>query len=263
MTHDLLKYPRTRHIEGSRLQAGDEDLESVPFSAIAERQIVVEEKVDGANCGVSFDAGGDFRLQSRGHYLTGGYRERHFGLFKQWANTHRAALREVLGARFIAYGEWLYAKHTVFYDQLPHYFLEFDVYDREAGAFLSTERRQAMWRNTPVASVPVLQTGRVTTLAELTRLVGPSLFKSTEWRRRLEEVASAAGLDPALVSGQTDDSDDAEGLYIKVEEDGVVAERFKWVRASFLSAVADSGGHWLDRPIVPNQLAEHADLFRP
>jgi hypothetical protein len=31
----MYKYPRTPHIEGSRLQPGDEDLDSVPFSAIA------------------------------------------------------------------------------------------------------------------------------------------------------------------------------------------------------------------------------------
>src|SRR5205807_2014548 len=29
--------------------------------------------------------------------------------------------------RYILYGEWLYAKHTVFYTDLPHYFLEFDI----------------------------------------------------------------------------------------------------------------------------------------
>ena len=45
----LRKYPRTAHLEGSRCQPGDEDLESVPFASIAGRHLVVEEKVDGAN----------------------------------------------------------------------------------------------------------------------------------------------------------------------------------------------------------------------
>ena len=49
---------------------------------------------------------------------------------KQWANAHRDAFYEVLGSRYIMYGEWMYAKHSVFYDALPHYFLEFDVLDR-------------------------------------------------------------------------------------------------------------------------------------
>ena len=40
-----------------------------------------------------------------------------------------------------------------------------------------------------------------------------------------------------------------EGLYIKIEEDGRVKERLKYVRASFAQAVDSSGSHWLDRPI--------------
>lgn len=127
----IKKYPRTPHLEGSRLQAGDEDLSQIPFSDIAGRHIVVEEKVGGANSAVSFDRDGTLLLQSRGHYLTGGWRERHYNLFKQWAGVHREALYAVLGSRYIMYGEWMYAKHTVYYDALPHYFLEFDVLDRE------------------------------------------------------------------------------------------------------------------------------------
>jgi hypothetical protein len=40
----MYKYPRTPHIEGSRLQPGDEDLDSVPFSSIASQYVAVEEK---------------------------------------------------------------------------------------------------------------------------------------------------------------------------------------------------------------------------
>ena len=53
------------------------------------KYIVIEEKVDGANAAISFSDSGELLLQSRGHYLTGGYRERHFNLFKQWASIHQ------------------------------------------------------------------------------------------------------------------------------------------------------------------------------
>ena len=52
-----------------------------------------------------------------------------------------------------------------------------------------------------------------------------------------------------------------EGLYIKVEEDGVVKGRYKYVRTSFLTSVIQSESHWLARPIVPNQLADGVDIF--
>ena len=97
MDYRMIKYPRTPHVEGSRLQPGDEDLNQVPFEAIAGRHLVIEEKIDGANSAVSFDADGNLLLQSRGHYLTGGYRERHYNLFKQWATIHRDALWNALG----------------------------------------------------------------------------------------------------------------------------------------------------------------------
>jgi hypothetical protein len=63
----IRKYPRTQHLAGSKLQQGDEDLDAVPMSALAGRHVVIEEKMDGANSGMSFSADGEFLLQSRGH----------------------------------------------------------------------------------------------------------------------------------------------------------------------------------------------------
>lgn len=251
----MLKYPRTRHLQGSRLGPGDEDLEAAPFAAIAGRPLIVEEKMDGANAAISFDEAGQLWLQSRGHFLTGGAREKHFAALKPWAHANADALRERLGARYVMYGEWLFAKHTVFYDALPHHFLEFDVLDREDGTFLSTDRRRALLDGSPVTSVPVLARCSFRRQDALVALVGPSTFKSAAWRTRLAETARARELDVARVVRETDPSDEMEGLYLKVEEEGRVVERFKWVRKSFLTSVVDSGTHWLARPIVPNGLA--------
>jgi hypothetical protein len=257
----LVKYPRTRHLEGSRLQPGDEDLDGVPFGALWGRYVVVEEKVDGANAGLRFDARGGLHLQSRGHFLRGGPRERHFHLFKQWAHAHTARFWEALGSRYALYGEWLYAKHTVFYDALPHYFLEYDVLDLETGAFLSTERRAAVLCGLPLESVPVLHAGPAPRPRALVSLLGPSRYKTPRWREALAESCDAQGLDPTAVLAETDASDEMEGLYVKVEEDGRVLERFKYVRAGFLTTVLHSGSHWLDRPIVPNRLRPGVDIF--
>jgi hypothetical protein len=255
------KYPRTRHLESSRLQQGDDDLDSVPFADLRGRFLTVEEKLDGANAGMSFDESGQLWLQSRGHYLTGGAREKQFNLFKQWAQAHSYLFSEVLQTRYVLYGEWLYAKHTVFYDQLPHYFHEFDVLDRETGEFLSTAARWRLLEGLPLVSVPVLWQGEATTLDALLSWVGPSLYKSRDWRLRLAEAARDAGLDPERVRQETDGDDLMEGLYIKVEEGDRVVDRHKWVRGSFLNSILDAGTHWLKRPIVPNRLAEGIDLF--
>ena len=259
----LKKYPRTRHIESSRFQHGDHDLEAVAFKAVQGQFMVVEEKVDGANCGVSFDDQANLLLQSRGHYLVGGPRERHFNLLKTWAAARAEDLYLALGERYVMYGEWMYAKHTCFYDRLPHHFMEFDIYDREQDLFLSTARRRELLRGTPVVSVPVVHEGTTPSIEALARRVAPSLYKSDDWWQALCRTAADADLDVERVERQTDPSPMAEGLYVKVEEDGVVTARYKWIRASFLTSVVDSGGHWIDRPIVPNRLAPGVDIYDP
>jgi hypothetical protein len=259
----VFKYPRTRHLEGSRLQPGDHDLEAIDFSSLAEQHLVIEEKIDGANAAISFAPDGRLLLQSRGHYLTGGERERHFNLFKTWAAAQQASLAAVLGARYVLYGEWLYAKHTIFYDRLPHYFLEFDVLDSETNIFLSTPQRRQLLRGLPIVSMPVLRAGKFSRLADITRLVAPSLYKSAAWRETLRAAAASRGLDVERAVRETDGSDDMEGLYLKHEDDTRVIGRYKWIRPSFLTSVVDSGSHWLARPIIPNHLADGVDLFAP
>ncbi|MEM7428698.1 MAG: RNA ligase family protein [Pseudomonadota bacterium] len=258
----LLKYPRTRHVEGSRLQQGDLG-DDKPIAELKDRFLVIEEKIDGANCGMSFGDDGTLQLQSRGHFLTGGYRERHFDLLKTWANVHAPPLSEVLGARYVMYGEWMYAKHTVFYDRLPHYFLEFDVFDRETGTFLSTAARRSLLKGLPVMPVPVVHEGKISSGAELETLIRPSLYKSANWRTALSAAAEKSGSRADFVARQTEDSDLAEGLYIKQETAGSVADRFKYVRGDFLQAIQSSEGHWQDRPILPNALADGIDIFAP
>lgn len=263
-TAALKKYPRTPHLEGSRLQPGDEDLSQIPFAAIAGRHLVVEEKIDGANSAVSFDGRGGLLLQSRGHYLTGGCRERHFNLLKQWAAVQKERLYAVLGSRYIMYGEWMYAKHTVYYDALPHYFIEFDLYDRERGIFLDTPSRRALTEQMPVCSVPVLAEGRFTEREKLLALLGNSRFKTERAAERLRAAALREGVDPDRAFRETDPSRTMEGLYMKLEENGQVVDRLKFVRASFLQCVDQSGSHWLDRPIIPNGLAGSVEgLFQP
>jgi hypothetical protein len=144
---------------------------------------------------------------------------------------------------------------------LPHYFLEFDVFDTATETFLCTAGRRELLADAPVVSVHVLHEGPVESLEQITDLIVPSLAKGPKWRDRLMAVARERGLDTERVIAETDRSDFGEGLYIKVEEEGRVVERLKYVRADFLATVLDSGTHWLRRPIVPNQLADDVDLF--
>jgi hypothetical protein len=72
-------------------------------------------------------------------------------------------------------------------------------------------------------------------------------------------VAAERRVDVETLVRETDASDLAEGLYVKVEEDGIVKERCKYVRATFRTGLREADEHWLRRPIVPNQLLPAVD----
>jgi len=260
----IRKYPRTRHLAGSSLQTGDHDLGRVPFSHLRGRRVVYEEKLDGANSGFFFDAGGRIHGQSRGHELDlsqRGGRERHFNYFKDWLNAHSETFLDRLEDRYVVYGEWMHASHTVYYDALPHLFMEFDVLDTASGTFLSTEARAELLRGLPIVSVPVLYDGEAMGEEHLRSLIRPSLYKTEHWRHSLAEAIRREGLDPVRTMAKIEGSDLSEGIYVKVEEDGRVVERLKFVRAGFIQHVMDIDEHWLSRPILPNVLAPGVDIF--
>jgi hypothetical protein len=72
------------------------------------------------------------------------------------------------------------------------------------------------------------------------------------------------GEDAEKRCGETDQTVLMEGLYIKIERDGEVMDRMKFVRPSFLQCVELSNSHWLSRPIVPNRLAYPLEnIFMP
>ena len=262
----LIKYPRTQHLVGSRLQDGDEE-DMMPYGDILGKFVVLEEKMDGANCGISFSQNEELLLQSRGHFLTGGGREKHFNLLKEWSNCHRDQLFSILGKRFIMFGEWMYAKHSVFYDELPHYFLEFDIYDKQTQSFFSTKKRKQVLMGGPVVSVPVLWQGVLTPMQKkqeqdfFQSLIVPSLAKSTRWQENLKEVIKEQGLDEEKTLSQTDNATSCEGLYGKVEEGDFCVGRFKYIRKSFTQTILDSGIHWSKRPIVPNRLKQGQNIY--
>ena len=239
---DFIKYPRTPHLFGSKGTDDDRHLgrkESAAF--IADPSLIVEEKIDGTNVGIHFTTRGRMVLQCRGHEITEGMHPQ-YDLFKQWTSVKRPALEAMLGRRFILYGEWLYAKHSVHYRALPHYFFEFDLYDKDAAQFLDLVTRLQMLDGTGLHTVPVLHRGPATA-EELRALIGPSAFDS-------------AFDNP--VTGRTDHL--MEGLYVRTEAGNHVTGRAKMVPPEFVEKVKQSE-HWQHQAMVPNQLAEGVEIW--
>src|SRR5262249_36419115 len=154
----------------------------------------------------------------------------------------RAVLEDRLEDRFILFGEWLYARHSIHYRRLPHYLFEFDVYDKGAGVFLSLDRRLALLEGTGIPTLPVLPAG-ASSRERLGGAVRPSLFGG-----RFENP----------LSGRADEL--MEGLYLRTEADGIVTGRAKLVRPEFVERVKRSE-HWQHQAMTTNLLREGAEIW--
>ena len=242
-TDVFIKYPRTPHLFGSKGTDDDKHLgESESQRFIADNSLIVEEKLDGANVGIHFHSDGQMILQCRGHQITE-RTHRQYDLFKHWAMIKRNVFDEHLKDRFILFGEWMFARHSIHYLQLTHYFFEFDIYDKTENVFLNLEQRLILIEKLGVQTVPVLHVGSADK-EQLQALVGLSQFDS-----RFENP----------LTGNTDQL--MEGLYLRTEADGIVSGRAKFVRPEFVEKVKQST-HWQKQAMIPNLLKEGADIWQ-
>ena len=260
-------YPRTPHIEGSNLQPGDGPAKGrIPLARLAAQYpdavCVMEEKLDGAQASLDFDGDLRLRLFSRGHELAGGASEFQFSALKEWAAAYEAELMEICEDRYRIFGEYMMAMHTQFYDALPHYFMEFDVFDKREGVFLSTPARRDLLSGSSLVSVPVLQEGPMPRrVSEVTSLLGPSKFRTPEWRESLRVAAASAGVSYEQALTRSGDLDTIEGVYGKIEAGGEVLSRWKWVHPEFVQTIIGNDRHWAEYDMIRNVLAEGVDLY--
>jgi len=222
---DFFRFPHTPHLAwlGNGTPRDDKVLHPNEVAALLEADVVVEEKLDGANIGFSLAPDGSLRAQNRGQYLA----EPHAGQFARfpaWLGQHGDALRTVLKPNLILFGEWCAARHSLDYVALPDWFLLFDVYDRIAAHFWSTPHRNALASRAGLVTVPQLQLGK-TTLTALKKLVAttPSRYR-----------------EGAL-----------EGVVIRRESSDWCETRAKLVRPDFTQAMDT---HWRKRAIEWNRV---------
>lgn len=239
---EFTKFPRTPHLFGSHGTDDDKHLGEVESKTlIADQSLIVEEKIDGTNVGIHFSTAGNLILQCRGHLIGEGMHPQ-YDLFKQWAEVKRPVLEDRLQDRFLMFGEWVYARHSIHYRKLTHYFYEFDIYDKKLEMFLDLETRLSILSDTGIQTVPVVHRGSVKR-QDLERLVGPSAFDShfeNPLTNRIDHLM--------------------EGLYLRTESQGSVTRRAKWVRPEFVEKIKQST-HWQHQQMVPNQLAKDVDIW--
>lgn len=223
---DFFRFPHTPHLAwlGSCSPRDDKVLSSSEARVLLAEEVVVEEKLDGANLGFSIGPDGQLRTQNRGQYLGAPFSEQ-FSRLNAWLALYRQQLLERLSPDLILFGEWCAARHSVAYAKLPDWFLGFDIFDRSRGQFWSTRRRDILLAGIGITAVP----------------------------RRLQGKTDAAALEQFLISQHSAFLDGPmEGLIIRREDSDWLTARAKLVRADFTQAITE---HWKRRKIEWNQLA--------
>ncbi len=247
----MIKLPRTYHLQGSRLPSGKSDPGAVEFDQVQGQFLVVEEKVDGSGVSISLDSHLNVQIYHRGSPAT----SKEYDQLHDWADRRWEDLLLLLGERYVLFGEWMQYKHTLFYDRLPHYFLESDIYDQEKGIWLSTNARNNLLKGYRyIKQVPMLAAFKPSSLGQMVGLIGPSQFISTDWSKQLKRKCELRKLDFSTVLNETDSSRLMEGLYVKHEDDFQVLARYKYVRYDFVQKILASGTHVRDRVAIYNMV---------
>lgn len=227
---ELVKFPRTQHLINLGAASRDDLLLSEnEFKSYFRPgcRVEISEKVDGAQLGFSLDENFKVRAQNRSHYVSSKSHSQ-FQLLDKFIFQHTEALYQVLSSpQYILYGEWLYAKHSIGYTNLPSLFLAFDLFDKESHTFCSRTVLEEKLCGTNISIVPLLFAGEVVDQKQLM----------------------------SMLSSRSQFSDSKlEGLYLKIndESNSIVRHRSKIVRSDFLCG----NSHWSKNVTEKNTVHE-------
>jgi len=223
LKNKLPDFPRTPHLPHKpNTVTGDfvsSEAEVAVLFSPGSAHVSVQEKIDGANCGIAYIDDHPV-IRNRTKILTKGFykdtqAKKQFLPTWNWAHENKKKFQELEACYpdLTVYGEWMQMAHGLRYDQLPDWFIAYDLYDQVAGKFLSPHVGIPMLQFCGFAIAPEILTGAVLSWEQLEEACNQrTLFSSTEIR---------------------------EGIYVKVADDHFVTARHKMVREGF-----KQGGLW-------------------
>ena len=223
-TEFIHKFPRTRHIfnvggatvDDRILDTGECD------TFMKEDDVFIAEKVDGAQLGISIDENYKIMIQNRSHYVNSKSHSQ-FEKLDKWVIDHKEALFQILDQDTILFGEWLYAKHSIAYNNLPDYFMAFDLYNKKKKLFYNRDKLVEALKDTNVHYVREMYRGKIKDKNHLLKMIEQN-------------------------SDYTDGR--VEGIYLKIFENDYVKARCKLVRNDFICG----NEHWTKHTIERNKL---------
>ncbi len=140
-------YPRTAHLPPVGVPVRDDlVLSDAEAARLLADEVIVEEKLDGANVAVWLDTVGVPQAATRGG--PGALdRANQLGPLRGWIAAHGDELRSLLAPGDVLYGGWLWWRHAVAYDALPDWLVV-----RPAIALVRAGVLRGAWKFSPVCS---------------------------------------------------------------------------------------------------------------
>jgi len=215
---DFIKYPKICHLPGSKMSREDKRLGEVELAALV-GPVHISEKVDGAVVCIGMKNNIPQLFKRSGPVRMGEHVQ--FKEFKLWVYSNMGRILLIPDSWRI-YGEWLSIQHTVVYDELPDFFLAYDILTPDG--FLSKYTSEKLFLRWGF-SIPVA------------------------YDIQLSEIEKFASTTLSAYST----TDIMEGVVVR--NDGIVPlaperiVRGKWVRENFIQ-----GEHWSKGQPISNQL---------
>jgi len=160
------------HLVAGRGSRDDVALDRAAVQAVLGGEVVVEEKLDGANvtlwledgtvaCGLRSGVGAMDRAGQ-------------LGPLRAWVAQHHEPLRQALTDYDAIYAEWLLLSHSVRYDRLPSYLVVLDLW--RPNGFATPAERRGVCALTGLSIPPELWRGVPGSTVEIEKRLGPSTF---------------------------------------------------------------------------------------
>jgi len=225
---DFHKFPRTKHIldaGGTGVSRDDLLMEGPEIKRFLEVPIIVEEKIDGSNLGISKDKDYNIIFQNRSKHITSASHTQWKGL-DNWLKQTPGIWEVLTSEDIILFGEWCQYKHSIPYDNLPSFFVAFDIYIKSQQKFVSRAELERRLQNTGIPIINKISEGKVLSKAELLGLL------NTHSAYRHEGTV--------------------EGVYLRIDGPQYNIARGKIVRPDFIQGIED---HWMSQKLEENSKA--------
>lgn len=151
----MSKYPRTYHLPWSKGSTSDDKMLK-DCSDFLNKEIIISEKMDGSNVCLEHE-----NLFARSHSKLPNHPS-----FNALKAIH-ASLKDKINPNHQIFGEWLFAKHSILYSDLPSYLMVFGIRDIEKDIFISFDSLVKICNQLNLNMVPIVFNGVIKTEKEL------------------------------------------------------------------------------------------------